>query len=87
MAEITLPETNTWPLKIGHPEKSQIIFQPSIFRGKLAGFVSGKGIYLWLAVRPPFVEVKALGGCRAFSVDYPKPPDSPFPAALENATW
>ena len=32
-------------------------------------------------------EVKALGGCRAFSVDYPKPPESPFPAALENATW
>ena len=29
--------------------------------------------------------VKALGGCRAFSVDYPKPPESPFPAALENA--
>ncbi|CAK9117045.1 unnamed protein product [Durusdinium trenchii] len=29
--------------------------------------------------------VKALGGCRAFNVDYPKPPHSPFPAALENA--
>ena len=31
-------------------------------------------------------KVKALGGCRAFNVDYPKPPDSPFPAAVENVT-
>ncbi|CAE7386685.1 est [Symbiodinium natans] len=30
-------------------------------------------------------NVKALGGCRCFSVDYPKPPQAPYPAALENA--
>ncbi|CAJ1386156.1 unnamed protein product [Effrenium voratum] len=29
--------------------------------------------------------VKALGGCRAFNVDYPKPPLAPYPAALDNA--
>lgn len=29
--------------------------------------------------------VKALGGCRCFAVDYPKPPQAPYPAALENA--
>ena len=33
----TLPETNSWTLKIGHPKRKRVlVFQPSIFRGKLA---------------------------------------------------
>ena len=36
---ITLPETNSSPLKVGHP-KRKLVFQPSIFRGKL--LVSGR---------------------------------------------
>ena len=36
---ITLPETNSSPLKLGHP-KRQFIFQPSIFRDEL--LVSGR---------------------------------------------
>ena len=34
----TLPETNSSPLKIGHPYERKLVFQlqPSIFRGKLA---------------------------------------------------
>ena len=35
----TLPETNSSPLKIGHP-KRKVVFQPSIFRGEL--LVSGR---------------------------------------------
>lgn len=78
------------PLKTGHPEK-KTLSKPSIFRGSLP--VSFReGIYLWQGANVcPMgamdFQVKALGGCRAFSVDYPKPPESPFPAALENATW
>ena len=32
----TLPETNSSPLQIGHTKRKWIIFQPLIFRGKLA---------------------------------------------------
>ena len=40
----TLPETNSWLLKMGHPNKKKIVFQPSIFRCKLARFVSGSRV-------------------------------------------
>ena len=30
--EVTLSETNTSALKIGHPKKDRIVFQPFIFR-------------------------------------------------------
>ena len=33
---VTLPETNGYPLKIGRAPIGNFIFQPSIFRGKLA---------------------------------------------------
>ena len=39
----TLPETNSSPLKIGHPKRKSI-FQPSIFRGEL--LVSGMNMLL-----------------------------------------
>ena len=36
LRKIHLPETNSSPLKIGHLKRKQIVFQPSIFRCKLA---------------------------------------------------
>jgi len=35
-----LPETNSWPMKIGLP-KWKLIFQPSIFRCENVGFRDG----------------------------------------------
>ena len=37
MLRYTLPETNSSPLKIGHPNR-KVVFQPSIFRGENVSF-------------------------------------------------
>ena len=50
----TLPETNSSPLKIGHP-KRKLVFQPSIFRCYVS-FREGKG----------FEHCSLLGGFRDF---------------------
>ena len=39
-ASLTLPETNSSPLKIGHPQR-KLVFQPSIFRGEDVSFREG----------------------------------------------
>ena len=41
---VTLPETNSWPLKIGLPNK-KVVFQPSIFRGYVS-FREGR-FFFW----------------------------------------
>ena len=40
-----LPKTNSSPLKIGHPKKATIVFQPSIFRCEITlSFREGSGL-------------------------------------------
>ena len=42
----TLPETNSSPLKIGHP-KRKVVFQPWIFRGYVSFRECNGGFYTW----------------------------------------
>ena len=50
---VILPETNSSPLKIGHPHR-KIVFQPSIFRGEL--LVSGRvSFFICVFFFPVFV--------------------------------
>ena len=66
-----LPETNSWPMKIGLP-KWKLIFQPSIFRCENVGFRDGTSHLPWLTSIPfqhgprmvhpvPFIEPWVVG--------------------------
>ena len=56
---VTLPETNSSPLKIGHP-KRKLLFQPSIFRGYIS---FREGIFLKSSCVSFFPATYSSGGC------------------------
>ena len=71
--ETTLPETNSSPLKIIHPKKETIVFQPSIFRGYVS-FSDSEGTFflmefpqIWPSGLPPLEEGKSVQATRSQS--------------------
>ena len=75
----TLPETNSSPLKIGHPQKETIVVQPSIFRGHVN---FREGIFGWV------VSIQGVTGQRVLNSDdlvvFRTPHSSKY---IEEKTW
>ena len=64
--KVTLPETNSSHLKIGHPNR-KVVFQPSIFRGKLAvSFREGRMSYPSTSTKELFKVMGSVGGWPMF---------------------